>query len=196
MGHDSHRRDGPLSATRAPAGLRGFARRFAGDKRANVLIMFGLLLPVLLALVGAGLDFSFDEDAHVRLQDATDAAGLAVSAEVVKNPNENESTLQQLALSVLQANYPNPDGGTIAATITGFHVCAPVQNDCNNGGSTMANDTVAIATQTTAPCIPLPIPTTVCAGSPPGQTIHASAQTVIGFGATLQLNIVMDTPPR
>jgi len=151
------------------------------------------LLPVLLALVGGGIDFSFDEDARVRLQDASDAAGLAVSAEVVKNPNESEATLQSLALATLQANYPQPDGGSVAATITGFHVCAPVQNDCNNNGVTMANDTVAIATQTTAPCIPLPLPTTVCVGSPPGQTIRAGTTTVIGFGATLQLNIVMDT---
>jgi Flp pilus assembly protein TadG len=186
---NNHRRK---AAPRAK-GLRGLARRFAADKGANVLIMFGLLLPVLLALVGAGLDFSFDEDAHVRLQDATDAAGLAVSAQVVKNPNESEATLQTLALSVLQANYPNPDGSTVAATITNFHVCAPVQSDCNNNGVTMANDTVAIGTQTTAACIPLPLPTTVCAGSPPGQTIKASATTVIGFGATLQLNVVMDT---
>ena len=168
MGHDSHRRDGPLSATRAPAGLRGFARRFAGDKRANVLIMFGLLLPVLLALVGAGLDFSFDQDAHVRLQDATDAAGLAVSAEVVKNPNETDQPAAAGAVGAA-GQLPEPQQQTIAATITGFHVCAPVQNDCNNGGTTMANDTVAIATQTTAPCIPLPIPTTVCTGSPPGR---------------------------
>jgi Flp pilus assembly protein TadG len=186
---NNHRRE---AAPRAK-GLRGLARRFVADKGANVLIMFGLLLPVLLALVGGGLDFSFDEDARVRLQDASDAAGLAVSAEVVKNPNESEATLQSLALATLQANYNKPDGGSVAATITGFHVCAPVQNDCNNNGVTMANDTVAIATQTTAPCIPLPIPTTVCVGSPPGQTIKAATTTVIGFGATLQLNIVMDT---
>jgi len=186
---NNHRRGAPARAT----GPRAFARRFAGDKRANVLIMFGLLLPVLLALVGGGLDFSFDEDAHVRLQDASDAAGLAVAAEVAKNPNETEATLQQLALSVLQANYPNPDGSTVAATITSFHVCAPVQNDCSNNGTTMAMDTIAIATQTTAACIPLPLPTTVCVGNPPGQIIKASSTTVVGFGATLQLNLVMDS---
>jgi Flp pilus assembly protein TadG len=186
---NNHRRGAPARAGRP----RGFARRFAGDKRANVLIMFALLLPVLLALVGGGLDFSFDEDAHVRLQDASDAAGLAVAAEVAKNPNETEATLQQLALATLQANYPMPDGGTVAATITSFHVCAPVQNDCTNNGNPMTMDTIAIATQTTAPCIPLPLPTTVCVGSPPGQTIHASSTTVVGFGATLQINIAMDS---
>ena len=130
---NNHRRE---AAPRAK-GLRGLARRFVADKGANVLIMFGLLLPVLLALVGGGLDFSFDEDARVRLQDASDAAGLAVSAEVVKNPNESEATLQQLALATLQADYAMPDGGSTAATITGFHVCAPIQNDCNNGGTQM-----------------------------------------------------------
>jgi Flp pilus assembly protein TadG len=191
--HNKHRHEMPRRATTADAGLRGFARRFVGDKGGNVLIMFGLLLPVLLALVGGGIDFSFDEDARVRLQDASDAAGLAVSAEVAKNPNESEATLQQLALATLQADYAMPDGGSTAATITGFHVCAPIQNDCNNGGTQMAMDTIAIATQTTAPCIPLPIPTTVCVGSPPGQTIKAATTTVVGFGATLQINLAMDS---
>ena len=41
--------------------------------------------------------------------------------------------------------------------------------------------------------MPLPLSTVACSGSPPGQTIKASATTVIGFGATMQLNIVMDT---
>jgi Flp pilus assembly protein TadG len=191
--HNTNRQDTPRDPRRALDGLRGFARRFAGDKRANVLIMFGLMLPVLLALVGAGIDFSYGEDAKVQLQDATDAAALAVSAEVVKNPNETEATLQALAQSSLTANY-TMQGAVTAPTITAIHICAPVQNDCHNGATTMANDTVLINTQSTAPCIPIPIPTVYCSGgSPPVQTVHASTTTVIGFGATLQLNIVMDT---
>ncbi|HLK26428.1 MAG TPA: TadE/TadG family type IV pilus assembly protein [Caulobacteraceae bacterium] len=190
--HISHRRGaGPRS--RGGAGLRGKLRRFARDRRGNVLITFAILLPVLLALVGFGIDYSYAEDAKVELQDATDAATLAVSAEVVQNPNDSEATLRTLAQTSLNANY-TMKGTTTNPTITSFHVCAPVQNDCNNGGVTMANDTVAMNTSTTAPCIPIPIPTVYCSsGNPPTQTVVASTTAVLGFGANIQLNIVMDT---
>jgi len=173
--------------------MRARLRSFAGDRRGNVLIMFALTLPFLLTLVGGVINFSYGEDAKVALQDATDAATLAVSAEVVKNPNDTEATLQQLAQSSLNANF-TMQGATTVPTITNFHVCAPVQNDCNNKGVTMANDTVAMDTTATAPCIPMPLPTIYCtSGNPPKQTVNGTTTAVIGFGATMQLNIVMDT---
>jgi len=160
-----------------------------GDKRANVLIMFGLTLPILLGIVTASIDFSYAEDAKTNLQDAADAASLAVSSEVVKNPNDTVATLKALAQATLTAN--DPTGTNL--NITDFHVCAPVQNDCTNGGTTMTSNTVLLTAQASASCIPVPIPTTICAGSPPGQTVQGSTTTVIGFGATLQLNVVMDS---
>ncbi|HLI67071.1 MAG TPA: TadE/TadG family type IV pilus assembly protein [Caulobacteraceae bacterium] len=177
--------------SRALARVTSFVRRFAGDRSANVLIMFGLTLPILLAIAGAGIDFGYAEDAKVQLQDASDAASLAVSAEVAKNPNDTVQTLQTLAQNVLTANYTQT-GGT-APTINDFHVCAPVQNDCTDGATTLANNTVLVSATATAPCLPLPIPTTVCQGSPPGQVVNASTNTVVGFGATLQINVAMDS---
>ena len=189
FGLNKNRPEDEKTRRRPMLAARGFARRFAGDKRANVLIMFGLTLPILLAITGAGIDFSYAEDAKTQLQDAADAASLAVSSEVVKNPNDTVATLKALAQSVFAAN----DSTGTNITITDFHVCAPVQADCNNGGTTMANDTVLISAQATATCLPLPIPTTVCQGSPPGQTVTSNTTTVIGFGATLQLNVIMDS---
>jgi Flp pilus assembly protein TadG len=188
-GLNKNRRQNATRRLRPFAALRGFVRRFVGDKRANVLIMFGLTLPIVLAIVAGGIDFSYAEDAKVNLQDAADAASLAVSAEVVKNPNDTVATLKAIAQAALVANDLN---GT-NLSITDFHVCAPVQNDCTNGSTKMANDTVLVAAQATAACIPVPIPTTICQGSPPGQTVTGTTTTVIGFGATLQLNVVMDS---
>jgi Flp pilus assembly protein TadG len=185
-GLNKNRRQDETRRMRPLAGLRDFARRFVGDKRANVLIMFGLTLPIILAIVAGGIDFSYAEGAKSNLQDAADAASLAVSAEVVKNPNDTVATLRTLALATLTAN-------DVGGTITNFHVCAPVQNDCTNGSTTMANDTVIVTAQATAPCLPIPIPTTICTGSPPGQTVTGTTTTVIGFGSTLQLNVVMDS---
>jgi len=188
-GLNKNRRKDEARRLRLFAGLRGFARRFAGDKRANVLIMFGLTLPLLLAIVAGGIDFSMAESAKVNLQDAADAASLAVSAEVVKNPNDTVATLKALANATLQAD--DPTGTNLA--ITDFHVCAPVQADCTNGSTTMANDTVLVVAQASTSCIPIPLPTLVCSGNPPGQTVSATTTTVVGFGATLQLNVAMDS---
>jgi Flp pilus assembly protein TadG len=189
LGLNKNRRKDETRRLRPIAGLRGFARRFAGDKRANVLIMFGLTLPLLLAIVAGGVDFSLAEGAKVNLQDAADAASLAVSAEVVKNPNDTVTTLKALANATLQAD--DPKGTNLA--ITDFHVCAPVQGDCTDGSHTLPSDTVMVVAQATTTCIPIPLPTMVCTGNPPGQVVSASTQTVIGFGATLQLNVVMDS---
>jgi len=183
-GLNKNRRRDETRRLRPFAALRGFARRFAGDKRANVLIMFGLTLPILLAIVAGGIDFSYAEGAKSNLQDASDAASLAVSAEVVLHPNDTVQTLQTLATATLKAN----DG---AGAITSFQVCAPIATSSNCSG--MANNTVNVTAQASAPCIPVPIPTTVCRGSPPMQTVTTSSTTVLGFGATLQLNVVMDS---
>jgi Flp pilus assembly protein TadG len=186
-GLNKNRRQDETRRLRPFAALRRFARRFAGDKRANVLIMFGLTLPLLLAIVAGGIDFSYAQSAKTTLQDAADAASLSVSAEVVLHPNDTINQLQNVATAALTAD----DKTGTNVTITNFQVCAPVAQSSNCSG--MANNTVVVAVQASAPCIPIPLPTTACQGSPPMMTVGASSTTVIGFGATLQLNVVMDS---
>jgi Flp pilus assembly protein TadG len=180
----------------APAkrgGVRGFigglldrARGFLRESGANVLPMFALTLPVIIVIVGGAVDFSMAVNAKTDLQDATDAAALAVAANVAKNPNSTVAVLKATAAQVLLANY-GP-----GVTINAFHVCAPVQNDCSNGGVAMKMNTVAISTQVAAPCSMAALLPTVCTGGGSTQTVKTSTTTVIGFGATIQLNIVMD----
>ena len=185
-GLNKNRRQDETHRLRPFAALRP-ARRFAGDKRANVLIMFGLTLPLMLAIVAGGIDFSYRQSAANALQDAADAASLAVSAEVVLHPNDTVNQLQAVAAAALAADDKNGSG----VAITNFQVCAPVAQSSNCTG--MANNTAFVAVQATATCIPVPIPTTVCQGNPPAMNVTASTTTVIGFGATLQLNVVMDS---
>ncbi|HEY5006839.1 MAG TPA: TadE/TadG family type IV pilus assembly protein, partial [Caulobacteraceae bacterium] len=185
-GLNKNRRQDETRRLRPLVALRKFARRFVGDKRANVLIMFGLTLPLLLAIVAGGIDFSLAEGAKTTLQDAADAASLAVSAEVVLHPNDTVAQLKAVAAAALAADDKSP------VTITNFQVCAPVAQSSNCAGG-LANNTVLVAVQATTTCIPVPIPTTVCQGNPPAMIVTASTTTVIGFGATLQLNVVMDS---
>ncbi len=185
-GLNKNRRQDETRRLRPLVALRKFTRRFIGDKRANVLIMFGLTLPLLLAIVAGGIDFSYAEGAKTTLQDAADAASLAVSAEVVLHPNDTVAQLRAVAAAALAADDKSP------VTITSFQVCAPVAQSSNCAGG-LANNTVLVAVQASTTCIPVPIATVVCQGSPPAMTVTASTTTVIGFGATLQLNVVVDS---
>src|SRR5665213_381748 len=129
-GLNKNRRQDEIRRLRPLAGLGRFVRRFAGDRRANVLIMFGLTLPVILAIVAGGIDFSYAESAKTTLQDAADAASLAVSAEVVLHPNDTVGQLQNVASAALSADDKNGSG----VAITNFQVCAPVAQSSNCAG--------------------------------------------------------------
>lgn len=155
----------------------------------NVALVVALTLPVLILLAGGSVDVSAAVGAKAKLQDALDAAALAVSVEVAKNPNEAESSLKVIAQNVLAANYV---GGT--PTLTGLHVCAPVQKDCTaTDGSTLASNTVGASATVNQPCTFLAILPGACSGPNQSLPVSDSSTTTIGFGRTLQLNIVMDS---
>jgi Flp pilus assembly protein TadG len=165
--------------------LRGL-RRFLGTRRGSMAPMLALTMPVILLVIVGSLDFSLSVGSKSDLQDATDAASLAVATATAANPNTPETTLKTLAQTTLASNFK---GG--APTITDFHVCAPVQNDCTDGATTMASNTVAIAASAPTTCTLAAVLPSVCGNGSP--TVNARTTTVIGFGATMQLNIVMDS---
>lgn len=163
---------------------------FSRDRAANVYITFAIIAPLLLVMIGAGLDYSYAENTKRMLQDATDAATLAVSAAVAKNPNSTVAQLKAVAQSVLNADFT----GTPTPTIAEIHVCAPVQNDCSATSGTMAMNTVLVASMGQAPCTLGALVPIICnASNGTAQNLGAKTTTVIGFGANIQLNLVMDT---
>lgn len=155
--------------------------RFWRSRRAGVATMFAVTAPILVTLILGVSDFNMDVTSKNNLQNATDAAALAVSSATVANPNTPETTLLATAQTILNADTKNS-----TATITSFHVCAPVQNDCTAGGKTLTMNTVIMSTSGQAPC-------TLCFGGGSSKTVGATTTTVIGFGATMQLNVVMDS---
>ncbi|WP_298743310.1 ubiquitin-activating E1 FCCH domain-containing protein [uncultured Brevundimonas sp.] len=87
-------------------GVRGLARRLAGDVRGNVAMLFGLSLPVLILMTFGGVDIHRISTVRVNLQDALDAAALAAA----RSPYTAEADLQRVGLAALKANlqaYPN-----------------------------------------------------------------------------------------
>lgn len=83
-------------------GVGRFLARFAGERRGNVAIIFGLSLIPLLIAAGAAVDLSRALVVRGRLAQALDAAGLAVGA----TPNLNLTQMQDLATKYFNANYP------------------------------------------------------------------------------------------
>ncbi|GAA0870530.1 ubiquitin-activating E1 FCCH domain-containing protein [Brevundimonas basaltis] len=87
-------------------GACGLARRFAGDVRGNVAMLFGLSLPVLILMVFGGVDIHRMSTVRINLQDALDAATLAAA----RSPYTQEADLRRVGLAALKANlqaYPN-----------------------------------------------------------------------------------------
>ncbi|MBV9511418.1 MAG: pilus assembly protein [Caulobacteraceae bacterium] len=160
--------------------LDRYVRRLWGSRRATVATIFALSAPILIMLTLGVTDFGMTLDSKNNLQQATDAAALAVAAATVANPNTPEATLKADAQALLNADAL---GGS--TTITSFHVCAPVQNDCSNGSTTLTMNTVSMSTSGQAPC-------TLCIGGGTSTPVNAQTTSVIGFGATMQLNVVMD----
>ncbi len=88
--------------------ILSFLRRFACDKRGNVILLTGLLAVPLMMMAGAAIDMSQVISVRTRLAQATDAAALAVGASGTLDPSQ----AQDIANSVFHANYPAAELGT------------------------------------------------------------------------------------
>ncbi len=164
-----------------PRMLATLIRRVLGDRRANVAPIVAILAPTLILLGLGTTDAALGLDTRNDLQNATDAAALAVAHAVLANPNTTEASLKTTAQAVLNSDFRGK-----APTILTFQVCAPVQNDCKSGSTTLPTDTVNITTSENALC-------TLCLSGGSSKTVYGSSQTVIGFSKTMQINIVMDS---
>lgn len=84
-------------------------KKFAGERRGNVAMIFALtLIPITIA-AGAGLDLSRALIVRARLAEALDAAGLAIGAA----QNLSSDQIKSLANAYFKANYTaDPSFGT------------------------------------------------------------------------------------
>ncbi|MGH7017504.1 MAG: TadE/TadG family type IV pilus assembly protein, partial [Caulobacteraceae bacterium] len=151
-------------------------------------ILFALLLPVLALFIAGVLDVSFALNARTQLQDSNDEAGLATSEALSQNPNLTIAQLKSVAQSALAANFP----GAVAPTITDFHVCAAVQNDCTDNGVTMTMGTIKLASSAPAACVLGSIVPMFCVGGST-QTVNADTLATVRTGKTLQINLILDS---
>jgi Flp pilus assembly protein TadG len=161
--------------------IGAIVRRLVGNRRGAVAPIVAILAPTLILLGLGTTDAAIGLDTKNDLQNATDAAALAVAHAVLANANTTEASLQATAQAVLNSDFRGP-----APTIVAFHVCAPVQNDCKMGATTLPSDTVTLQASAQALC-------TLCLSGGTSKTVYGTSQTVIGFSKTMQINIVMDS---
>jgi Flp pilus assembly protein TadG len=83
-------------------------RRFAGDKRANVAIIFGISIIPLTLLIGMGIDYSRAAWRRTQLDAAADSAVL--SALTPKMLSQSDQQLINQATSVFNAEVQNVSG--------------------------------------------------------------------------------------
>src|SRR5690242_241157 len=84
-------------------------KKFAGERRGNVAMIFALTLIAITIAAGAGLDLSRVLIVRARLAEALDAAGLAIGAA----QNLSSDQIKSLANAYFKANYTaDPSFGT------------------------------------------------------------------------------------
>jgi Flp pilus assembly protein TadG len=78
--------------------------RFCRDRRGNIAIITAAALIPLLGFVGAAIDYGSATQARTSLQNALDAASLAVNKAGL-DPSISDGQLQQIAQDTIAANY-------------------------------------------------------------------------------------------
>ena len=166
-------------------------RRGIGDQRGGFVLLFALLAPVLILVMIGAIAVTQELMPRTHLQDATDAAALAVSATDAETPTTSEATLQTLATNYLAANFAATGGANGTPVITKFTLCTVNQStDCGSQG---VNNTVTISTRVKAPCwMPLILPG-VCTSDGQSQWLTATNTTNVGLPSSIQWNFILDT---
>jgi Flp pilus assembly protein TadG len=92
--------------------LRALPRRFAADRKGAIAILFGMLAVPMILGVGVFVDYSRALIARERLNNAIDAAALAIGASAGEDLSDEE--IEALAQSYFDANYPPSERGWMA----------------------------------------------------------------------------------
>ena len=86
--------------------LKACAVRFGRAERGNVAMMFGLVLPVIFATIGAAIDYGRASKVRTAMQAAADATALMISKEA---PNLTPAQVSSKAEDYFNALFPAGD---------------------------------------------------------------------------------------
>lgn len=101
--------------------VRSLVQRFVASSRGNVAMIFALSLPILVMITLGGVDLNRASTVRVNLQDALDAATLAVARTTAVTDAELTS-IGTKALKANLANYPNVNLASATFTLNADRV--------------------------------------------------------------------------
>ncbi len=171
-------------------------RDLLSDRRGAIAVIFAVLAPVMVLCAIGVINVATLDSTKTHLQDATDAAALAVSAAVSANPNTTEPALKATATTLLQTDFQNGSQtvNTFTPSISSFSVCTPVAvADCLvvNGQPSVTN-TVSMVTTVRAHCYASLVMPGLCNSAEQSVPMTVSNTTNIGFAANIQINMLLD----
>ena len=124
-------------------------RSFARDANGNVAILFGITLIPILIGVGVAVDYGRALIVRERMNDAADAAGLAIGSW----PNLTQDQLKTKAQQFFAANYPPTTLGTVGTlnvTFAGNDIKVSVSGSVDTTFMQLANiDTLNVGASST-----------------------------------------------
>ncbi len=134
--------------------LRSSVRHFSRDRAGQAAVIFGLAALPILAGAGVAVDFSRIATKHTSLQQATDAAALAI-AQAATTSTTNADVLSQ-AQNYIGTNYANQTASVTSGTISTDHstVCVTARDTVQLGMMSMfstSSKTVTTSTCTSTP---------------------------------------------
>ncbi len=145
------------------ARILGQRTRLRGEESGSTAVVFALVLPALLGLIGGAVDYAAYTKDQTRLQSAADATALSIAREMTLGPMTQDRA-QALAVSYSAANF----GGMVAATGSlvenGMAVKVVLQKSAEMplGILAMAGGVTDVAASATARVNANPNPTKLC----------------------------------
>jgi Flp pilus assembly protein TadG len=155
------------------------ARRFAGDTRGAVAIIFALTLLPMLGAVGAAVDYSRLTLAHENLQSVADAAALAGAKALQAKADQTTSVAESAALAaataVVTGMAPHAQK-TITPVLSTKSVNVKVTESKHIiFGGFVGKDTSTVGAESTAVFAAAPICVTVLEASATGLLLNSSS---------------------
>ncbi len=108
-------------------------KHFADDRGGNFGIMTAIMLPVLIGAGGLAIDVSNMMLSKRGLQEATDAAALAVATYMAQDPSATEEDARKLAVNFVKGQMANSVSGSVADDIAKSTV-ATITTTTNSDG--------------------------------------------------------------
>src|SRR5262245_20347698 len=90
-------------------------KRFAGDRRGNIAITFGIATLPIIGAVGAAVDFSHANSVKAAMQSALDSTALMLARDAASLTDQN---LDSKAKSYFDAMFTRPEATNVTVNAT------------------------------------------------------------------------------